>query len=203
MSDEMNTKMRKKVDNIISLQTQIRKWEEKSEEEIGCLIKELEKIPRDEVSSYYIPYFTDNDFAGILLRIVGFYPNNQKIILNIISLLGNMVLRYGLLETAAIYRFISDHSESKGLSAYVAIYLPRMKGFGNRKDKWEYFISIQTMTPKKVSHPILVGIIQENINNIPCEYQEKVIRFLQEKYHSANNEYGKKMYSDMINKIRI
>lgn len=77
---------------------------------------------------YYTPYFTDNKFADVLLQIARNYPDNEKMLLNITSILGNMIIRYQLEETMEIYNFIlSNASSKKGIAGYVSVYLTQLK----------------------------------------------------------------------------
>ena len=202
MNKNIPTKMEKKTENILLLQKEIMDWKTKSELQIFNSIKLFEKIPRDEFSLYYVSYLTDNKFADNLLKIADNYPDNEKMILNIISILGNMIIRYKLTETPEIYNFILANSTKKGIAGYVSIYLTKLKSFEYYPNKWEYFMSMQKMVPKKVAHQNLVGIINQNIQNIPEEYKKEVLSFLQTKHNSTNNIGGKKMYLDMINKIK-
>ena len=91
----------------------------------------------------------------------------------------------------------------KGISAYVAIYLPHFKNFQKEENKWDYFMKIAKMTPKKIAEINFLAILNEYIEEVPDEYKQEIIDFLQEKYQMANNEGGKKYYQDMINRINF
>ena len=54
----------------------------------------------------------------------------------------------------------------------------------------------------KIAQQKLVGIIEQNINNIPEQYKGEIIHFLKERHDAANNDLGKKMYLEMIEKIK-
>ncbi len=62
-------------------------------------------------------------------------------------------------------------------------------------------MSMRNMTPKKIAHQKFVAIIEQNTNKIPSEYKSEIINFLRTKQESANNEFGKKMYLETIEKI--
>ena len=198
---KISSKIQDKINLISSLQNQLQAWNEKDEAEIQNLIKNFEKITRIEGSIFYTEYFSNEDFAETLLEIAQKYPNNQNLIIDIISSFGMMITRYHLKETEEIYSFILSYSSHKKISAYVAIYLPQLKGFENYPNKWEYYMSMRNMTPKKIAHQKFVAIIKQNTNKIPSEYKSKIIDFLKTKQESANNEFGKKMYLEMIEKI--
>ena len=199
----MNRKIQKKINYLNELKNKINLWNDKSEEELAYLIKEFEKMTRAEISSYFFPYFKDDSFAEILFEIASKYSENKKITLNIISSLCNMVLRYDLQETKAIYNFVLENANKKNLAGYVSIYLPNLKGFKEHPNKWQYFVSLKKMSPKKIAHQNLVKIIERNIDDIPSEYKQEIMDFLHEKYEMANNEGGKNYYQDMIDRINL
>lgn len=198
----INPKIQDKINKIIYLQDEIKKWEEKDEFEIENLMKNFEKMTRIEGSVFYTKYFTDEEFANILLVIARKYPGNKSIIIDIITALGMMITRYKLNETEEMYTLMLEYSSQKGISAYVAIYLPFLTGFEKHPNHWEYYMSIRKMTPKKIAQQKLVGIIEQNINNIPEQYKGEIIHFLKERHDAANNDFGKKVYLEMIEKIK-
>ena len=198
----INPKIQDKINKIIYLQDEIKKWEEKDEFEIENLMKNFEKMTRIEGSVFYTKYFTDEEFANILLVIARKYPDNKSIIKDIITALGMMITRYKLNGTEEMYTFMFEYSSQKGISAYVSIYLSSLTGFEKHPNQWEYYISMRKMTPKKIAQQKLVGIIEQNINNIPEQYKGEIIHFLKERHDAANNDFGKKMYLEMIEKIK-
>lgn len=198
----INPKIQDRINKIIYLQDEIKKWEEKDEIEIENLMKNFEKMTRIEGSVFYTRYFTDEKFANILLVIARKYPNNKSIIKDIITALGMMITRYNLNEIEEMYTLMFEYSSQKGISAYVAIYLPSLTGFEKHPNQWEYYMSMRKMTPKKIAQQKLVGIIEQNINNIPEQYKGEIIHFLKERHDAANNDFGKKMYLEMIEKIK-
>ena len=198
----INPKIQDKINKIIYLQDEIKKWEEKDEFEIENLMKNFEKMTRIEGSVFYTKYFTDEEFANILLVIARKYPGNKSIIIDIITALGMMITRYKLNETEEMYTLMLEYSSQKGISAYVAIYLPFLTGFEKHPNHWEYYMSMRKMTPKKIAQQKLVGIIEQNINNIPEQYKGEIIHFLKERHDATNNDFGKKVYLEMIEKIK-
>ena len=201
MPNTVKSKIQRKVQTIIELQSEIRKWKDKSEEEVSVLIHRFEKTPRDEVSTYFIPYFTDDTFAKILIQIANTYKDNKKLQINVISALGNMISRYKLEETQEIYDYFKANMFKKGISAFAAIHLPYLKGFIGEEKPWDYFMSIRKMSPKKIAEEQFVSVIREHILEIPNEYRDDVISFLKQKKLAANNEGGKKYYQELIDKI--
>ena len=198
----INPKIQDKINKIIYLQDEIKKWEEKDEFEIENLMKNFEKMTRIEGSVFYTKYFTDEKFANILLVLARKYPDNKSIIKDIITALGMMITRYNLNETEEMYTLMLEYSSQKGVSAYVSIYFLFLKRFEKHPNHWEYYMSMRKMTPKKIAQQKLVGIIEQNINNIPEQYKSEIIHFLKERHDAANNDFGKKMYLEMIEKIK-
>ena len=198
----INPKIQDKINKIIYLQDEIKKWEEKDEFEIENLMKNFEKMTRIEGSVFYTKYFTDEEFANILLVLARKYPDNKSIIKDIITALGMMITRYKLNETEEMYTLMLEYSSQKGVSAHVSIYFPFLKRFEKHPNHWEYYMSMRKMTPKKIAQQKLVGIIEQNINNIPEQYKGEIIHFLKERHDAANNDFGKKMYLEMIEKIK-
>ena len=181
----------------------MKNYEILSKDDILTLLQNYEKTTRDEMSSYFEKYFKDDTFADILLKIANKYKENKRIHIYIISSLGNMVNRYNLKETKEIYEYFKKYMFEKGISAYVAIYLPHFKNFQKEENKWDYFMKIAKMTPKKIAEINFLAILNEYIEEVPDEYKQEIIDFLQEKYQMANNEGGKKYYQDMINRINF
>ena len=189
----INPKIQDKINKIIYLQDEIKKWEEKDEFEIENLMKNFEKMTRIEGSVFY---------TKILLVLARKYPDNKSIIKDIITALGMMITRYKLNETEEMYTLMLEYSSQKSISAYAAIYLPFLEGFEKHPNHWEYYMSMRKMIPKKIAQQKLVGIIEQNINNIPEQYKGEIIHFLKERHDAANNDFGKKMYLEMIEKIK-
>lgn len=46
------------------------------------------------------------------------------------------------------------------------------------ENKWDYFMKIAKMAPKKIGETSFLVLISKNIEEISNEYKEKVIRFL-------------------------
>lgn len=201
--DFISKKIRIKIENILFLQNQLSNNDLLSEEDILILLQNYEKTTRDEMSSYFEKYFKDDTFADILLKIANKYKENKKIHIYIISSLGNMVNRYNLKETKEIYEYFKKYRLEKGVSAYVAIHLPHFKNFQKEENKWDYFMKIAKMTPKKIAEINFLAILNEYIEEVPDDYKEEVVNFLTEKQDKANNEGGKKYYQDMINRIKF
>lgn len=199
--DLISKKIKMKIDKISYLQYELKNYEFLSKDDILILLQNYEKTTRDEMSSYFEKYFKDDTFADVLLKIANKYEENKKIHIYIISSLGNMVNRYNLKESKEIYEYFKKYCFEKGVAAFVAIHLPHFKNFQKEENKWDYFMKIAKMTPKKIAELNFLAILNEYIEEVPDVYKEKVVNFLRGKQDKANNEGGKQYYQELIDKI--
>lgn len=198
--DFISKKVKMKIENISYLQCELKNYETLSEDEIFILLQKFEKTTRDEMSCYFESYFTDEDFAAVLLQIAKNYRENKKVQIFVISSLGNMINRYNLKETEEIYGYFKNAMFTKEISVYVAIYFPHFKRFQEEENKWDYYIKIAKMSPKKIAESTFLSLVSEYIEEIPDRYKEEVIQFLITKQEKANNEGGKLYYQELIDK---
>lgn len=199
--DFISKKVKMKIEDISYLQSELKNYEVLSEDEIFILLQKFEKTTRDEMSCYFESYFTDEDFADVLLQIARKYRENKKVQIYVLSSLGNMINRYHLKETKEIYEYFKNARFTKGISAYVAIYFPHFKGFQEEENKWDYFMKIAKMSPKKIAEATFLSLVREHIEEIPDNYKEEVIQFLITKQEKANNEGGKRFYQELIKQV--
>jgi len=195
-------KIQKNIDNIGSLKKQISGWKKLSDEELFQAVKEFEKTPRLEVSVYYNDLFNDAKFASILLDIYKSNADNTKLVVILISAIGNMLQRYNLPETKDIYEFMLENAYKKNVGAYVAIFLPRMEYFKNCSKKWQYFMDVKEISPKKVAESSFEVIMDLYGNEIPEENKDEAASYFNKKAEESNNEYGRQHYLDLANKFK-
>ncbi|WP_298479634.1 hypothetical protein [uncultured Maribacter sp.] len=200
--EKINTKIKKKLDNIINLKKELKNWKDLSEKEVFELIKNFEKTPRDEGSNWYNEVFTDNEFATILLKIGKEYKSNTKMNVYVISSLGNMMSRYNLKETKNIYEYFLDNLHEKGLSVYVSLFFTDLEHFANYSEKWDYIMSVKDMKPSKIGESSFETIIKSRKDNIPNKYKSIVNNHFIMKAEKANSEYGKKHYLDLAEEFK-
>ncbi|MFS4428664.1 hypothetical protein [Chryseobacterium sp. S90] len=195
-------KIQKNIDNIESLKKQISGWKKLSDEELFQAVKEFEKTPRLEVSIYYNDLFNDAEFTGILLDIYKNNTDNTKLVVLLISAIGNMLQRYNLPETKEIYEVMLENAYKKNVGPYVAIFLPRMEHFKNYSKKWQYFMEVKNMSPKKVAESSFEVIMDLFGSEIPEENKKEAVNYFNKKAEESNNEYGKQYYLDLANKFK-
>jgi len=106
-------KIQKNIDNIELLKKQISEWKKLDSEDLFQTVKEFEKTPRLEVSVYYNDLFNDAKFADILLDIYKNNTGNAKLVVLVISAIGNMLQRYNLPETKDIYELMLENAYKK------------------------------------------------------------------------------------------
>lgn len=196
----MDTK--KNIENISLLKEKLSEWHKLSDEELFLTVKEFEKTPRLEVSIYYQDLFNDPKFSKTLLDIYNNHKDNTKLVVLLVSAIGNMIQRYDLPETKEIYEFMLENSDKSNIDPYVAIFLPRLKGFENYDKKWNYIMNIKKMSPKKVAESSFETIMDLYLEKIPEQYKNEAVEYFNKKVEKSNNEYGKQYYQDIINKIK-
>lgn len=202
MEKKINSKIKKKLDNINKLKSEITSWKKLSEDDVLKLLKEFEKTPRDEGSSFYNDAFNDDEFAEVLLAIAKKYNSNTKINIFIISSLGNMMERYKLKETKSIYEYFLSKIYEKGVSVYASLFFTELKNFINYQNKWDYIMSVKDMKPSKIAESSFETIIQSKKNEIPEEYKVTVINHYLKKSENSNSESGKSYYLDLANEFK-
>ncbi|MBE4949226.1 hypothetical protein [Chryseobacterium culicis] len=198
----ISQKIQNNIDNIESLKKQISGWKKLSDEELFQAVKEFEKTPRLEVSIYYNDLFNDAKFADILLDIYKNNTGNAKLVILLISAIGNMIQRYNLPETKDTYELMFDNAYKKNIGPYVAIFLPKMEHFKNYSNKWQYFMEVKDMSPKKVAESSFEVIMDILGSEIPEDYKEEVANYFDKKAEESNNEYGRQYYSDLANNFK-
>ncbi|MBE9598411.1 hypothetical protein [Pedobacter sp. MC2016-24] len=195
-------KIQKNIDHIEVLKKQISQWRKLSIEDLFQSVKEFEKTPRLEVSIYYNDLFNDVKFSEILLDIYKSNADHAKMAILLISAIGNMIQRYNLPESQDMYDFMVENAYKKNVGPYVAIFLPRLKHFKNYSKKWQYFMNVKELSPKKVAESSFEAIMALYGNQIPEENKEEVVRYFNKKSEKSNNVYGRQHYLDLANKFK-
>lgn len=198
----MNSKIKFQIENIIELKHHIESWKFQKKENIEKWLVDFEKKPREEMSSYYVEHFRDIKFAHILITIAKNYIDNDKITRSVISALGMMMWRYKLPETEEIYLFMLSNIQRKGVAIYVSFHLPKMKMFEKYPNKWDYFMSIPKIAPKKTSAEYFINLVEENIQSVPLKYKDELIQYFTNKYNETKSEYQKDRYKQILNNLK-
>lgn len=194
---------KKNIEKISLLLEKINGWNKLNDDELFQLIKEFEKMPRLEVSAFYTDLFNDSKLLENLLAIYDKHSDNTKLVVLLVSSLGNMILRYNISETKAIYEFMLKNSYLKNVGAYVALFLPRLSSFKTYDNPWKYIMDIKIMSPKKIAESAFEIIIDLYIDRIPAIYKVEVSEYFKNRAQKANNEYGKQYYLDLASKIQF
>ena len=187
-------KIKKNIETISALKGRIDQWQKLDNEELLLTIKDFEKKPRLEVSTFYNELFNDSNLVHSLIEIYKNHPNNSKLVVYIVSAVGNLIQRYDVTETKEVYDFMLENAYKKNVGSYVALFLPRLKHFKNYDKKWQYLMDVKEMTPKKVAENSFEGIIDLFIDEIPEEFKTEVKEYFLKKSSEASNEYGKQHY---------
>ena len=194
-------KIKKNIEKIELLKEKIINWQTLNHHDLLLSIKEFEKGPRQEVSVYYEKLFHDPQFAVTLLEIYKTQQSDSGLTVLIISAIGNMMRRYHLPETNEIYELMLNNLHKPQVGPYVAIFLPAMKLFTNYDRKWDYFMKVKDMTPRKIAESSFETIIDSHKDSIPDNYKDEIAAYFNKKAEKANNEYGKQYYLNLIKEI--
>lgn len=189
----------KKIDLITKSIKKIPVGEDKGE--ISKLICDFEKMPRKECSIFYDVFFNDTELVGKLIEIARFYEDDDKIIINVISSLGNMFVRYKLYPSEELYNLFFNLKNKRKVNYYVSLFIFRFPQFMSYKFKWDYILSVPDISPKEKSKRNFYSIVNNIVSlgdTIPAEYKKKIINLLE--MFSKESMYSDE-YIDLINRL--
>ncbi|MKM00270.1 hypothetical protein D6S11_10270 [Salmonella enterica subsp. enterica] len=191
----MNRTIKKNIENIKIITDEIKQCAiEEDEGKILKLVSTFEKFPRKEVSSFYNVFFRDLNLCEKLISMAKYYINNDKILIEIISSLGNMVIRYGLPPSDDLYELFFSLRNRKKVNYYISLFILHFPQSESCDFRWDYILSIPDIAPKEKSKKNFYSIIK-NINasgeKIPFEYKAKIVYLLG--VFSDNNMYGEEL----------
>ncbi|MDM1409036.1 hypothetical protein [Myroides sp. DF42-4-2] len=201
---KVSKKIQGKIENIIALKDKIIKWETLEKYEIQLVIKQFEKVPRDEVSNEYVAYLNDPSLGRALVEIAKSYNDDFRLISDIISSLGYLIIRYQLEETNEMYQLMLKYKDEKkgAVGVHVSFFLRDLAHFDNYVDKWKYYLSIKDLIPSKIAERVFLDVIRDKVEEIPLEYRNEIIRFIQSNcQHEDDLEYLVKKIEKKTNKI--
>lgn len=166
-------KFKKEMDEIV--QPLLNNWQKLSEIELENLIKKFgRQIARSELSTLKKELLSDEFVANTLVKIAQKYKGNNKILIEVISCIGNMFSRYDLTITSEIFQFLLEQTKDKKVNFYVSIFITEVPHFKNHKNRWDYVMSIPKIAPKDKSMNTFYRVINDNLSEIPQELKEKV-----------------------------
>ncbi|SUP80363.1 hypothetical protein ACILPN_06585 [Yersinia wautersii] len=202
----MNTVV-KNVDKLKDIVCKIKSYDVMvNKEELPLLFAELEKISRKEKSKFYLEYFTDVNFALKIISLARSFKFNEKEVTNIVSLLGNMVRRYGLPPLDEIFYFLFSLKDKKKVSYYVSLFITAFPQFHEHDDKWRYLTSMPKIAPKDKSERNFYFEVKKIISseeNIPSFYKDEIISKFEEYLDKAKNEIYKNEYKEIIKSLLL
>lgn len=155
--------MKLKTDALHSLKDKLLNWQQLSEQELEIYIREFEKIPRAEVSTFYTPVLSDNELGAILVAIGIQFPDNVKLQINVVSALGNMVLRYGLTPTDAMFDYLVAASANRKVNFYVALHIKVFPQYQSWAKRWEYLLSVPDIAPRKKAIVVFYDTVKQQL----------------------------------------
>ncbi|ATA88033.1 hypothetical protein CGC50_13340 [Capnocytophaga gingivalis] len=194
--------MKKNIRILENIRYNLYSWKSYDELSLEEIMKEFEKFPRKEYSSYYTSILTDRILIKDILEIGRTFYSNSNILINVISSLGNIVERYNFSPSDEIFEFLEKAISNKKANYYVSLFIFSFPQYYNWEYRWDYLVSIPNIIPKKKSIiNFLIGI-KKTIRDeeiIPKEIIIKIINIIKLHINSKLfNDYLKNDYSNTL-----
>nr|WP_295873650.1 hypothetical protein [uncultured Chitinophaga sp.] len=176
-------------DALHALRDKLLNWQHLTEPELETSVREFEKIPRAEVSTFYTPVLSNNDLGAILVAIGRQFPENTKLQVNVVSALGNMVLRYGLTPTDAMFDYLVATVDNRKVNFYVALHIRVFPQYQTWDRKWEYLLSVPDIAPRKKSFVVFYDTVRQQLEKhdiMPLAVKQVVIKKIQAQLEDEN-----------------
>lgn len=196
--------MEQKIKILEELKDRLCNWKSYDETRLQKLMKEFEKIPREEFSSFFTPILTDKSLIENIGEIGEAFQSNSEILVNVISSLGNIVWRYKLAPSVEMFDFFKKAAKNKKVNYYVSLYITSFPQYHTWKDRWNYLISIPEIAPKKKSIVNFHTEVKKILNtkeDIPLEVINKIITILSS--HINSNFLSDYTKNDYLNTISL
>lgn len=196
--------MEQKIKILEELKDRLCNWKSYDETRLQKLMKEFEKIPREEFSSFFTPILTDKSLIENIGEIGEAFQSNSEILVNVISSLGNIVWRYKLDPSVEMFDFFKKAAKNKKVNYYVSLYITSFPQYHTWKDRWNYLISIPEIAPKKKSIANFHTEVKKILNTkegIPLEVINKIITILSS--HINSNFLSDYTKNDYLNTISL
>ncbi|EOT8833331.1 hypothetical protein ACNENL_002637 [Escherichia fergusonii] len=161
--------------------------------EISILLAEFEKLTRKEKSIFYKIFIQDNKLVNKIIKLAHIHTD-CALLADIISALGNMVVRYKITATDELYDLFFNLRENKHVHFYIPLFIFHFPQFKNDDRKWNYLLTIPRIPPKKKSERNLFTIIKYITLSgevISDHYKEEIINILKKMASKSmyNDEY--------------
>lgn len=197
--------MKLKTDALHSLKDKLLNWQQLSEQELETYIREFEKIPRAEVSTFYTPVLSDSQLGDILVAIGQQFPANSKLLINVVSALGNMVLRYGLTPTDAMFDLLVAASGNKKVNFYVALHMSVFPQYQSWSKRWEYLLSVPEIAPRKKAFVVFYDTVKRQLEKhdpMTLKVKQAIIKKIQSRLDDEDlHPYVKEEYLATLHAI--
>lgn len=168
--------------------------------EISTLLAQFEKLTRKEKSIFYNSFIQDNKVINKIIKLAHIHTD-CALLADIISALGNMVVRYKISATDELYDLFFNLRENNHARYYIPLFIFHFPQFKNDDKKWNYILTIPRIPPKKKSEKNFFTIIEYitlSGEKIPDHYIEEIINIL--KKMASKSMYNDK-YLSLIAKL--
>ena len=197
--------MEHKIKILEDLKDKLYLWKSYNEGDLEKIVSDFEKFPRREFSTFYIPILTDTLLAEHLVTIGKIFLTNTRMLINIISSIGNMVWRYKLYPSDKVFNFFKEATTLKKVNYYVSLNISYFPQYSSWKGRWDYLISIPNISPKKKSienfHTEVKKILSTK-EKIPFQVTKELPTILKNHINTTKmSDYLIKNYLNTIHKL--
>ena len=197
--------MEHKIKILEDLKDKLYLWKSYNEGDLEKIVSDFEKFPRREFSTFYIPILTDTLLAEHLVTIGKIFLTNTRMLINIISSIGNMVWRYKLYPSDKVFNFFKESTTLKKVNYYVSLNISSFPQYSSWKGRWNYLILMPNISPKKKSienfHTEVKKILSTK-EKIPFQVTEELLTILKNHINTTKmSDYLIENYLNTIHKL--
>ncbi|WP_205822181.1 hypothetical protein [Burkholderia sp. Ac-20349] len=197
-----NSGLRSRVPELESVVNQLNGWtSEQGRESLAILISRLERFSRMERSDPFKEFLSNSEFSIKLLGFAKDGCDDVGVVINVISALGNMIDRYGLLPSDSIFDFFVDLMNEKRVAYHISIFITKFPQFKRLPSRWDYVVSIPRIAPRSDSAKNFCAEIKRAIKCgevIPPEYRDKVVAILDDFSSKTKSKVMEEEYKTTI-----
>ena len=162
----------------------------------------MRSFQEKKYSLNYIPVLTDSSLITSVFEIGKVYQNNLKLLINVISSLGNIVCRYEVTPSSEMFIFFKECTKKKKVNYYVSLYISSFPQYSNWDDRWNFLLSMPQIAPKKKSILNFQTELKRLLVShepIPAEVRQQIMQTLNTIIGSGTlGEYSKSAFLQIV-----
>ena len=180
------------------------------------LIKDITNIAISEITDINVKFLSNSEFIKQLEGLADIYLEDEKFMQFLIRSFERIVTTifyYAKLpnenysyDTRNIYNICLKlmDAKNKNLKYWVASCITALPEFQNYEKKWEYLLSVPSLSPKEYSFVIFNRFVYNNFSTIPDEYRLRLIDTIKEFISDYPESYkaNPKIYDETLSKLK-